>query len=246
MNDQHHTRTETHGPGTIAGVRIAIVRDNEDPEDIGRVKLAYPWRDEDDESHWARVATTMADKNYGTYFLPEVGDEVLVSFENGDIHQPIVVGSLWTGKRKPPVKNSGDNVVRMIKTKSGHKVKFNDSSKEGAVTIETNAGHTIKLDDTSGSERVNIEDKSGNSIEMDSVKNSISVSAKKEISLSAPTISLSAKTKVAISSKGKVDISGKGQTKVSSKGQLNLKSNGLMGINATGPLTVKGAIIQLN
>jgi uncharacterized protein involved in type VI secretion and phage assembly len=247
MSNRHHTRAESQGPGTIAGVRVAIVRDNEDPEDIGRVKLEYPWRDEDDESYWARIATPMADDGYGTYFLPEVDDEVLVSFENGDIHHPVVVGSLWTGKRKPPEKNSdGNNDIRKIETRSGHVIEFDDNDKKGSVLIETNAGHKVELDDSSGSEKITIEDKSGNSMKMDSVKNKIDISAKQSISLSAPTISLSAKTKVEISSKGKVDISGKGQAKFSSKGKLDVKSNGLMGINATGPLTVKGAIIQLN
>ena len=247
MSNRHHTRTESQGPGTIAGVRVAIVRDNEDPEDIGRVKLGYPWRDENDESYWARIATDMTGDGYGTYFLPEVGDEVLVAFENGDIHHPVVVGSLWTGQAKPPEQNSdGNNDIRKIETRGGHVVEFDDSDQNGSVLIETDAGHLVELDDSSGSERIQIEDKSGNSVTMDSVKNSISVSGKQSIQLSAPTISLSAKTKVEISSKGTVDISGKGQTNVSSKGQLNIESNGLMGINATGPLTIKGAIIQLN
>ena len=74
MSQPHHTEAETDTK--IAGVRVAVVRDNEDPEDIGRVKLEYPWRDADDESHWARIATEMTGDDYGTYYLPEVGDEV--------------------------------------------------------------------------------------------------------------------------------------------------------------------------
>jgi len=245
MSNRHNTRAEWES--TITGVRVATVRDNEDPEDIGRVKLSFPWRDADDESYWARIATNMSGDGYGTYFLPEVGDEVLVAFENGDIHSPVVVGSLWTGKRKPPERNpDGQNDIRAITTRSGHRVEFDDSSQQGSVVIETTGGQQVELDDTPGSESITLTDKSGNIIKMDSVSNRISLSANQEISLAAPTITLSAKSKVEISSKGKVDISGKGQTNVSSKGQLNVESNGLMGIDATGPLTIQGAIIQLN
>ena len=247
MSQPHYTGEEETTINTVTGVRVAIVRDNEDPDNLGRVKLEYPWRDADDESYWARIATEMTGQDYGTHFLPEVEDEVLVSFENGDIHKPIVIGSLYSGNRKPPENNSdGNNDVRTITTRSGHKIEFDDNDSEGAVTIETNAGHMLKLDDASGGETVTIEDKSGNSIEMDAVGNSIAIEAQQEISLEAPTISLSADGEVSISSKGKVDISGDGQASVSSKGQLSLESNGLMGIDATGPLTIQGAIIQLN
>jgi uncharacterized protein involved in type VI secretion and phage assembly len=232
----------------IAGVATAKVTDNEDPESLGRVKVTYPFRDTDDESYWARIATEMASTGYGTFFLPEVGDEVLVAFENGNIRYPFVVGSLYNGKRTPPRSNStGTNDVREIRSRSGHVLDFDDSADEEKVEIETSAGHTITLDDTSGSETVTIEDKSGsNVVEMDSTGGEVSVEAQQTLSLSAPTIELSADSEVNISAKGKVNMEGKGQVNVSSKGQLNVESNGIMGIKATGPLTVEGAIIQLN
>lgn len=245
MKDAQYEREET--AGKIAGVRVGIVRDNEDPEQLGRVKLEFPWRGAADESYWARIATNMAGDGYGTFYLPEVDDEVLVGFENGDIHSPIVLGSLWNGNTKPPAGNAdGNNDVRAVVTRSGHRIEFDDNDSAGQVRIETNSGHKILLDDAQGDESVSIEDKSGNLIEMDSVKNAIEISAKQELKLAAPTIELSADTELKISSSGKVDVSGNAQTSVSSKGQLNLESNGLMGIDATGPLTIKGAIIQLN
>lgn len=233
--------------GAISGVRVARVTANEDPEKLGRVQIQYPWRAEKDHSDWARVATDMTGNDYGTYYLPEVGAEVLVAFENGDVHQPVVVGSLWSGKRKPPEDNGdGKNDIRTITTRSGHKIEFNDNSKEGSVSIQTTAGHKIVMNDKSGSESVTIEDNAGNSLKMDAAGKKIEMSAKQEISLDAPTIKLSAKSAFEVSSNGKVAISGTGKVDVSSNGQLNLKSNGLMGINAAGPMTIKGAIIQLN
>jgi uncharacterized protein involved in type VI secretion and phage assembly len=232
----------------IAGVAVAKVTNNEDPEGLGRVKVTYPFRDAEDESYWARIATEMASKEYGTFFLPEVGDEVLVAFEDGNIRYPYVVGSLYTGKKKPPQTNKdGKNNVREIKSRSGHVLDFDDTSGEEKVKIETKAGHTITLDDKSGSEKISIEDKSGsNTITMDSAKGEVSIEGQQKISLSAPTVELSADSEVKIAAKGKVNMEGKGQVNVSSKGQLNVESNGIMGIKATGPLTVKGAIIQLN
>jgi uncharacterized protein involved in type VI secretion and phage assembly len=239
---------DTGGSEKIAGVTTAKVTDNEDPEGLGRVKVTYPFRDSSDESYWARIATEMASKDYGTFFLPEVGDEVLVAFEDGDIRHPFVVGSLYNGKRKPPQSNgNGNNDVREIKSRSGHVLDFDDTKNSEKITIETSGGHTITLDDSTGSEKVTIEDKSGsNSVTMDSTKGEVSVSAGDTLSLSAKTIELSADKEVKIDAKSKVQMSGKGQVDVSSKGQLNVESNGIMGIKASGPLTVKGAIIQLN
>lgn len=227
------------------GVRTAIVRDNEDPEGLGRVKVSYPWRDADDESHWARLTTEMTGSGYGMFFLPEVEDEVLVGFENGDIHNPVVLGSLYSGNRKPPHDNSsGDNDKRAITTRSGHKLEFDDNDSEAMFTIETNGGHKFVMKDKSGSEVVKLEDSEGNMIEMDSPGGTISITANTEISLEAPTISLSAKSEIKGESKGKLELKG-AQSKLIGDAQLDLES-ALMGIAADGPLTIEGAIIQLN
>jgi len=229
----------------IAGVRVAIVRDNQDPESLGRVKLEYPWRDADDQSYWARIATNMTGSGYGTYFLPEVDDEVLVGFENGDIHSPIVLGSLWSGNRTPPEDNAdGQNDVRKIETRNGHSVEFDDNDSQGHVSIETNAGHLIDLDDTSGSESITITDKSGNTIDMNSTAGTISINANTSISLTSPTIELSADSEVTIDGKKNVDVSSDTETKVSG---TKLTVDGVtVKFNADGIMQLQGAMIQLN
>jgi uncharacterized protein involved in type VI secretion and phage assembly len=231
-----------------SGDAVASVTDNEDPEKLGRVKVTYPWRDSDDDSYWARVATPMGGKEYGAYFLPEVGDEVLVAFQDGDIHHPFVVGSLWTGKQKPPEDNaSGNNDVRTIKSRKGHRLEFDDAKQEAKTTIETAAGHKIVLDDKSGSEKITIEDKSGNNaVEMDSTKGEVSISAGTKISLSAPTIELAATSEVNASAKGKMNLESKGKMNVDSKGQLNLTGSGLAKLKSSGILQVKGSLVQIN
>ena len=86
----------------INGVVIGIVTNVGE----GKVKIKFPWlheKDEDEkESNWARIATAMAGNDKGTFFMPEVGDEVLVAFEQGDFNSPYVIGFLWNGKDKPP------------------------------------------------------------------------------------------------------------------------------------------------
>ena len=80
------------------GVVVGIVTNNQDPENMHRVKVRFPWLSNDVESNWARVAAPMAGKGRGAYFLPEVDDEVLVAFEHGQVDHPFVVGCLWNGK----------------------------------------------------------------------------------------------------------------------------------------------------
>jgi uncharacterized protein involved in type VI secretion and phage assembly len=160
----------------ILGVVIGVVSNNKDDDGLNRVKVTFPWLSEDEESHWARVTCFMAGEKRGALFLPEVGDEVLVAFEHGDIDRPYVIGALWNGVDKPPLTNAdGKNNVRLIQSRSGHKV---------------------VLDDTDGSEKIEITDKSEkNSIVWDTAANTITISTDKDIALKAPQgkISLDAK-----------------------------------------------------
>ena len=152
--------------GKIYGVVIGIVTNNQDEENLGRIKVRFPWLVEDDESHWARVATLMAGPGRGSFFLPDVDDEVLVAFDHGDVRFPYVIGALWNGKDKPPYDNAdGANNLRAIKSRSKHQ---------------------IRLDDTDGSEKIQIIDKDGkNSITIDSSANTMTLQVDGDIVLKA-------------------------------------------------------------
>ena len=94
---------------------------------------AFPWLDGSTESHWARVATPMAGKKRGLYFLPEVDDEVLVAFEHGSIDFPCVIGSLWNGKDTPPESNSdrqNNNRALQFAQRSHHPVRRQERQRE--------------------------------------------------------------------------------------------------------------------
>lgn len=146
------------------GVTIAVVTNNKDPDKLGRVKLRFPWLSDIDESNWARVVSPMAGNQRGLYLLPEVDDEVLVAFEQGDPQFPYVLGALWNGKDKPPVTNDdGKNNQRLFKSRSGH---------------------TILFDDTQGEEKIIIRDQTNkNEISIDSKNNVITIASEKDVKI---------------------------------------------------------------
>lgn len=196
----------------IEGIVLGIVTNNQDPEQVGRVKVKFPWLMDSDESYWARVATLMAGKDRGTFFLPEVGDEVLVAFDHGDINHPYVIGALWNGVDTPPETNAdGKNTIRTIKSRSGHAIRFddNDEQKQEKLEIKTNAGHTIVLDDSAGKEKIEIKDKTGNNkITIDSVQNSINIESAMQLKIKANMVEIEGTTSLTLKSNAVLTIQG--------------------------------------
>jgi uncharacterized protein involved in type VI secretion and phage assembly len=204
-------QAEHHRARRINGVAAGVVTDNQDPEGLGRVKVEFPWLADGSESAWAKVATFMAGAEYGAFFLPEVDDEVLVAFEQGDINHPYIIGALWNSRDAPPETNAdGENNVRIIRSRGGHELTFNDDERGGArLEIRTSAGHQIILDDASGQEKIQILDKSGNNtIEIDSAQNSISIEGMTTLKLKAQVIELEAGASMKISASGVLEIQG--------------------------------------
>ena len=143
-----------------AGVAVAVVVENKDDSGTGRVKVRYPGHSQPPETYWARVATPMAGKSRGFYVIPEVGDEVIVAFEHGDLRRPYVVGSLWTAEGQAPATNpDGRNDIRLIRTRKGHTLRFDDGEK-GRVQLESSDGKHLSIDD----EEITLEDANGNGL----------------------------------------------------------------------------------
>jgi uncharacterized protein involved in type VI secretion and phage assembly len=193
------------GRQRFAGLFVAVVTNNQDPEKLGRVRLKYPWLSDTDGSDWARVAVPMAGDGRGTFFLPEVGDEVVVGFEQGDMRLPMVLGGLWGKVDAPPATNDdGRNNLRLIKSRSGH---------------------IVRLDDTDGAEKIEVIDKSGkNSLTIDTESNTITIKAASDLVLEAGDGKVSIKgSSVEVTATQGVKI--EGQTTVDVKGaqQVNVK-----------------------
>src|SRR5438477_11815418 len=110
--------------GVVQGV-VTEVNDTDGQE--GRVKVQFPWFDDQMETEWCRVRQFYAGNGYGAFFIPEVGDEVLVAFTHGDMRLPIILGGLYNGKDKPPSYRSDSKDEKMFRTKLGHQLTFFDT-----------------------------------------------------------------------------------------------------------------------
>lgn len=191
----------------VYGMVVGVVTNNKDPDALGRVKVKFPWLSDTDESHWARVVTPMAGGGRGFYFLPEVDDEVLVAFEHGDVGLPYVLGSLWNGKDKPPEKNDdGKNNLRVIKSRSGHLIRLDDTKDQGK----------IEIIDTSAKNKITISTKD----------NSITIEADADILIK------SSKGKLVLQGQG-VEITSKAAVKIEATSNMDLKSNAQLNIKGT-------------
>jgi len=160
----------------IHGFVIGIVTNNQDPDDLGRVKVKFPWLSDDVESWWARVVQPMAGPERGFFFIPEVDDEVLVGFEHGDVRFPYVLGSLYNGQDKPGPKGKSNVAGEFA----------GSSTKNDLRTIVSRSGHTIALDDKEGEEMIAIANNTGeNWIEIHTKDNLIFINSAKDIHLKA-------------------------------------------------------------
>lgn len=130
----------------INGAVIGIVKKLDDPENMGRIQVNFPWLSGNNSSQWARIATLMAGSDRGSWFMPELEDEVLVAFDHGNLQHPYIIGFLWNGQDRPP---SVQTRERMIRSLNGHTIRFLDSTPNagdlGALVIEDAHGNMITL-----------------------------------------------------------------------------------------------------
>jgi phage protein D/phage baseplate assembly protein gpV len=148
----------------IAGVVIALVAANNDPDELGRVKLRFPWLSDNAVSNWARVAAPGAGAGYGVVWIPQVDDEVLVAFEHGDVSHPVVLGGLWNGQ--DPIPFSKDNLDAGLVTwcgfvsRTGHQLNFWESADDSSIQLLTKGGAmNVVLDEMNGELRIEIDGK---------------------------------------------------------------------------------------
>jgi uncharacterized protein involved in type VI secretion and phage assembly len=177
----------------LYGAYPATVTDIKDPDSQGRIKIKLPWSPDNSGSGyevWARLAVLMAGNNRGSWFIPDVNDEVVVIFEGGDARRPYVVGAVWNGSDTPPesMDGAGNNFKKVLRSRKGVKLTLDDTDGQEKFIVETPGGQKMTLKDGPGA--VEIVDSNGNSIKLESAGITITASAK--VTVNASTVEVSA------------------------------------------------------
>ncbi len=212
-------------PG-INGLQIGIVTGiHDDPDGEDRIQIKLPVVDPDDDGIWARVASLDAGENRGTFFRPEIGDEVIVGFINDDPRDAVVLGMLNSSAKPAPIVATEDNNEKGFITREQLKLLFDDDKK--SVTLETPNGNKAVLNDDEGS--IILEDENGNKMTMDS-----------------SGITLESASDLTIKASG--DITMESGTDMTLSAGTQFKSEGAAGaeISSGAMVTVQGSVVQIN
>jgi len=238
------------GGGRPAGPVVALVSDARDPDNQGRVKLTYPWLSDDYVSDWARTVQSGAGKDRGALVVPEVGDEVLVVFEQGDFARPYVLGGLWNGKDAAPaivsdLVDSGSGAInrRSMVSRLGHRIDLLDQQgKADGVTVSTKDDKlTLKLDQAETKITVH----SDGTILIEGKQGIVIDSGSQKLELKAGEISMKANTGVKIDGGSGVELSASGQFKVKAA-TVSLEGQASADLKASGVTTIQGSLVKIN
>lgn len=209
----------------VNGLQIGIVTGlQDDPEGEGRIRVRVPLISDSEDGVWARLATLDAGDQRGTFFRPEIDDEVIVGFLDGDPRFPVVLGQCHSSAKPAPEPAKDDNHVKGYLSRSKLRLTFDDEKKD--VMLETPSGNKLTLSEDQ--KTVSLVDQNGNSITLDDA--GITIESAKDLTLKAS---------------GDVKLEG---TNVDFKSQANFKAAGQAGveINSSGTLTIKGSLVRIN
>ena len=209
----------------VSGLQIGIVSQLEsDPNGENRILVKIPIINKDEQGIWTRVATLDAGDNRGSFFLPEIGDEVIVGFINDDPNHAVILGMLHSSAKPAPLKASDDNHEKGFVTRSEMKLLFNDDKK--SIIIETPAGKKVTIDEDYGV--IKIEDENRNVIIMDN--NGIAMESGKDFSIKAT---------------GDCTIEA---MNINVKANAQFKAEGSAGaeVSTTAVAVLKGSLVQIN
>ena len=209
----------------VNGLQIAKVTQlQDDPKGEDRILVRMPLVNNQEQGVWARIATLDAGKERGSFFRPEIDDEVIVGFLNGNPNDPIILGMLNSSAKPAPIVASDENHEKGFVTRSGMKFIFDDDKK--SVTLETPGGKIIKVDEDEGI--IQLEDENSNILKLDD--NGITIESKGDINLSATGDVKIEGTNVEISANDNFTAAGNAGAEVSSPGVTEIKGS-LVNIN---------------
>lgn len=237
-----------------SGVTIGVVSDNHDPDGINRVKVTLPFFD-DIVSTWARLVQPGAGSGRGWHVLPEVGDEVLVTFEHGDMRHPYVLGGLWNSTDAPPVANDdaflegGYVHSRSFTSLLGHKLEFSDVNDDADAKVTMSVAPVGKHASLMMSrEKIELTTPAAKEIKIGNQDASITLDAEGNIEIKAKSVTItSTDQNVEITAKGDLVTSSTGDTNVSATGKATVESVQDAKLAAKGGnTTISGLQVKVN
>jgi len=172
------------------GLYPAFVTNLVDQKNLGRVQVRLPWLGTDgdpDVRAWATLCTPYADGNQGLEILPEVGSQVVVGFEAGNLRRPYIVGAAWNGQEALPNTPDAANNLRVLQSRSGSRLEFDDSTPP-KVSITMRSGHKVVLDDAA--DEITVTHAQGCSITLTATN--IEINANVSVEITAPEVSVTA------------------------------------------------------
>ena len=224
----------------IRGLQIGVVTKLEgDPESEDRIQVRLPIIDADEDGIWMRIATLDAGKNRGTYFRPEIGDEVITGFVNDDPRDAVVLGMMNSSAKPAPLKASDKNDEKGFVSRSGMKMIFNDNDK--SLIIDTPAGKKITISDADSI--IKLEDENGNKISMEA--SAISIESAADIKIKAAGNLTIEAVKVSISPSSEFSLGAGASSIKADSGSISISAPSLTA-EGSGMATIKGGLVKIN
>ncbi|QRX82519.1 type VI secretion system tip protein VgrG [Glaciimonas sp. PAMC28666] len=225
----------------VRGLQIAKVKQiDQDPDGQNRILVDVPMIGVDGDGIWARLASGYATKNGGIFFVPEMGDEVILGFLNDDPSYPIVLGSLYSSQHTPPYPGDAPNTNKAIVTNSQLKISMDDVKK--ILRIETPGGHIITLNDDDTT--LTIVDSNKNKLSFTS--DGVTLDSPGDISIKASgAVNIQSGTGISVKAGADLDMQG---MNVKTKATMALSGQGQASaeITSSGQVTVRGAMVMIN
>ena len=209
----------------IQGLQIGIVSQlKDDPDSEDRILVKVPVISNTEQGIWSRIACLDAGDKRGSFFRPEIGDEVVVGFLNNDPRDAIVLGAMNSSKKPCPVPATDENNEKGYVSRSAMKLTFNDDKK--SIKLETPAGKSILMDEDAG--LIKLEDENGN-----------------KITLNSDGITIESKKKITLKTTDDIEVQGKD---IKHSAQASFKADGTAGIELTSSAIakLKGSLVQIN
>jgi len=244
---ESHEVSSPPAAGLLPGIKGlfsgTVLKIDSDPNNGFRIQVEIAFFNDQGTGVWARMAHFYATDGKGAFFLPEIGDEVLLGFVNEDPRFPVILGSLYSKNRKPDASLTpdADNSNKALFTKAGLNLVFNDKDK--IITLATPGGNKLVLDDKNG--QIQLVDQNGNSLQMD--KDGVTLKSAKDATVqAAQSLNLKGDKGVAAVSSGG-DLTGKGMN-VTLTAQTGFTAKGSASAEVQGGsmLTLKGGMVMIN